>query len=639
MAILIFNSKGLSHSKTKIAQQLFYVVIIICILPYILGLFCLDFGTEIDLLNLSVTPGLEGEKLNDFMHHSLAGSFVHTILEWSAVCVACFTVFLSFINYRITGEVTTPIIGVALLCAGAMDAFHTLAADRLIHSATDSTDLIPFTWAICRLFNALILILGTSLVLFANAKNIKPDRHKNFSFIFGLSLVLILIADAVIYLCATTENLPQTMFPDSIISRPFDIIPLIFYTLAGFWVFPKFHRKYPSLFSAALIISTIPNMAVQLYMALGSHALFDSSFNVAHFLKIIAYAIPLIGLVLDYIYTYLQVEQVVEERTISLQNTNHLLRNEINERQETEKVLRNVEANLTEKTVELEDTINNLKQTQVKLIQTEKMSALGQMVAGIAHEINNPVSFIHGNLHHANEYIETFIDHLQLYQQYYPNPVPEIEEHAEENDLDFMIEDLHEIFKSMNLGTQRIREIVLSLRNFSRLDESTMKTADLHEGLNNTLLILQHRFQAVGQKPEINLIKEYGNLPLVECYPGELNQVFMNIIINALDAVEAAILSSKTSEYIPQILIRTKSDRDGSQVTIEIEDNGLGFKKEICSKIFEPFFTTKPIGKGTGLGLSISYTVITRRHGGTLDSVSTPGKGSKFTIVLPVKQV
>ncbi|NES07224.1 MAG: HAMP domain-containing protein [Okeania sp. SIO2F4] len=275
------------------------------------------------------------------------------------------------------------------------------------------------------------------------------------------------------------------------------------------------------------------------------------------------------------------------------------------------------------RTTELTQALQNLQQTQAQLIQTEKMSSLGQMVAGIAHEINNPVNFIHGNITPLQEYTQNIFDLLNLYQKLYPDSYPEIEDLMAEIDINYIIYDLPQIISSMQMGTDRIKNIVLSLRNFSRLDESKVKSADLHEGIDNTLLILSHKL-----KQGVEIIKNYGDLPLVECYPAQLNQVFMNIIANAIDVM----LESDTEPK--HIVIQTEKVAE-DRVFVKIRDNGPGIPPEVKDKIFDPFFTTKQVGKGTGLGLSISYKII-QKHGGKIEVISQPGKGTEFAIALPV---
>ncbi|MBD2183160.1 AAA family ATPase [Planktothrix sp. FACHB-1355] len=299
---------------------------------------------------------------------------------------------------------------------------------------------------------------------------------------------------------------------------------------------------------------------------------------------------------------------------------------------------------------QLEQSLHKLQQTQTQLIQTEKISSLGQLVAGVAHEVNNPVSFINGNLHYTNEYVQNLLNLLNLYRQCFPDPPDRIQEEIEAIDLEYLIEDLPKMLSSMKVGTDRIRDIMQSLRNFSRIDNGKPKLANIHEGLDSTLMILQHRLKAKGERPAINLVKEYGDLPLVECYSGQLNQVFMNLLANAIDALEEVWGQThpqplrvpqgeeKDSKIQnPEIRIRTEAI-DGDRVAIKIKDNGPGMTEEVRAKLFDAFFTTKPEGKGTGLGLSISYQIVVEKHGGSIECFSTPGEGTEFAIEIPVRQ-
>jgi signal transduction histidine kinase len=279
------------------------------------------------------------------------------------------------------------------------------------------------------------------------------------------------------------------------------------------------------------------------------------------------------------------------------------------------------------------------------------MSSLGQMVAGVAHEINNPVNFIYGNLIYAHDYISDLLGLMKLYEEAYPNPTPEIEDEIEAIELHFIASDLPKMLNSMKVGAERIREIVQSLRIFSRLDEAAMKEVNLHDNLDSTLMILQHRLNARSDRPEIRVIKDYGHLPPVECYAGQLNQVFMNILANAIDAIEEVQMPYNMRDGmqpdspmpnsqcpIPTISIST-SVLDSNRVQIRISDTGTGMRSEVIEKIFDPFYTTKPVGSGTGLGLSISYQIVVEKHRGSLRCVSTKGKGTEFIIEIPLRQM
>jgi len=279
-----------------------------------------------------------------------------------------------------------------------------------------------------------------------------------------------------------------------------------------------------------------------------------------------------------------------------------------------------------------------LRRMQLKLVQEEKMSSLGQLVAGVAHEINNPVSFIYGNLPHAQKYITELLTLIHLYEVNTPHAIPEVAAYARSIDLDFLKQDLPQLLNSMEVGTFRIQEIVRSLRLFSRLDEAECKVVDIHEGIDSTLMILSSRLKSNRLASDIQVVKAYGDLPTVECYPGQLNQVFMNLLSNAIDAVEESFVNVNIKK-IPMIGIRTQLSIDEQHVLIQFSDNGVGMSKVVQSQIFEQFFTTKAVGKGTGLGLAIAHEIIVDKHGGTISVHSHLGEGSEFTIAIPVKPV
>lgn len=289
-----------------------------------------------------------------------------------------------------------------------------------------------------------------------------------------------------------------------------------------------------------------------------------------------------------------------------------------------------------------------LRKAQLRLMQEEKMSALGQLVAGVTHEINNPVNFIYGNLPHARRDIDDLLKLLQLYETYTPNPIPEIQTYSEEIDLEFLKDDLPQLLHSMEVGAERILGIVRSLQMFSRREQAEPKPVNLHESIDSTLMLLSSRLRSKSRRPDsrrsdIEVIKEYGELPLVEGYVGQLNQVFMNLLANAIDAINEQIEEEENSQnaelqsFTPRITIRTEVTQDQAKVVIRIKDNGIGMSEEVRQRIFQQFFTTKPVGQGTGLGLSITRQVVVAKHGGTLDVNSKLGEGSEFVITLPVK--
>ncbi|MGB3651780.1 MAG: ATP-binding protein, partial [Rivularia sp. (in: cyanobacteria)] len=286
----------------------------------------------------------------------------------------------------------------------------------------------------------------------------------------------------------------------------------------------------------------------------------------------------------------------------------------------------------------LSQALQELQQTQAQLVQTEKMSSLGELVAGVAHEINNPVNFIYGNLSHANNYFEDLTALVNLYKNYSKNTDPAIQKFIEEIDLDYMLEDLPRLLSSMEMGADRIREIVRTLRNFSRLDEAEMKFVDIHEGIDSTIVILQNRIKANSEHPGIELIKNYAELPKIECYPGQLNQVFMNLIGNAIDALRENYKkqSPEQQSLNPMKITVTTQLLEPDWVSICIKDNGTGIPEDVITKIFNPFFTTKPVGDGTGLGLSISYQIIQDKHNGRIKCISTVGQGTEFCIEIPI---
>lgn len=304
---------------------------------------------------------------------------------------------------------------------------------------------------------------------------------------------------------------------------------------------------------------------------------------------------------------------------------------------QTQLTIRRLQNQLKQQNLELQNALGNLKKTQAELVHKEKMFGLGQLVAGVAHEINNPVSFISGNLNPAREYIQHLLKVIQLYQQEYPHPTPAIQAAIADIDLDFVLADLQNLIGSMQTGVDRIRALILALRIFSRLDESKIKVVDLREGIDSTLLLMQHRLHREDNQPEIQVQKNYSELPPIACYASQLNQVFLNLLHNAIDAIDAKIAQTIDPSYKPQIWITTEVNE--SQLRVRIKDNGIGIPETMQTHLFEPFFTTKPVGKGAGLGLSTSYQIVVEKHHGSLTVQSTPGEGAEFILTIPIDSI
>jgi two-component system, NtrC family, sensor kinase len=324
-------------------------------------------------------------------------------------------------------------------------------------------------------------------------------------------------------------------------------------------------------------------------------------------------------------------QDILEQRTAELQQVVQQLQQALSDRQLAE-------LQLKQQTQDLEQALSELQRTQSQLVQSEKMSSLGQLVAGIAHEINNPVSFIYGNINHVEVYFQKLLSLISHYQEHYPNPTPTITKAIAAIDLEFLQDDLPKLLESMKRGTERIKKIVLSLRNFARMDESEYKAVDLHEGIESTLMILENRLKAQAHRSTIEIIRTYEDLPLVECYAGQLNQVFLNILVNAIDAFDEQNQNVNLLENQQNFIHIITSVIDNQYVTIRFIDNGSGIEEADQKRLFDPFFTTKPVGKGTGMGLAIAYQTVTERHGGTLECKSSVGQGAEFVLKIPLQR-
>lgn len=330
----------------------------------------------------------------------------------------------------------------------------------------------------------------------------------------------------------------------------------------------------------------------------------------------------------------LSIEQL-QQRVKELERQNRVLQKKL-DRSESNRML--LEGFYEIQSQRIQQIVRDLKMMQAKLVESEKMSALGVLVAGIAHEINNPINFIHVNIGHTYNHVRDLINLLQLYQKFYPEPEREIVEASKELELDFIIEDLFKILQSMRTGSHRIRNIVLGLRTFARLDEAEYKEVNLHEGIESTLMILQHRLQAKTNREEISVTKQYAQLPKILCFAGQLNQVFMALLVNAIDAIEERQSQQrKSGNKVEEGCITLRTSTSNGWVEVEIADNGTGMSREVQGQIFNPFFTTKSVGKGTGMGLAIVYQIVVEQHRGQLSCDSEIGKGTKFVFKIPVK--
>jgi predicted nucleic acid-binding Zn-ribbon protein len=375
-------------SQTNVPKNLIIGIIILCILPFFLNQVGLDFSTPGTPLEVTEILNWDSEKLTDALHRALAGSFVHTLLEWTACCAAIVIVFLSLLNYTATGNPISPILGAALFFAGVMDGFHTLAADRLLDLGFDNPSLIPFTWVICRLFHALIMIFGVSiLIIYPLDSNLKK-RSQTLTFIVIFSCICGIIAYGIIYFYATNHNLPATIFPDHKISRPWDVIPLLIFAFAGLVIYPKFYKQNPNVFTHSILISVIPNIATQLYMAFGSSALFDNGFNIAHFLKIFAYLVPLIGLSFDYINSYRNQNRSL---SIDLQRSWEFLRSLADQVLDSTRLTRP----LQESGEQLESMVfQQVNATQEVVQTTQEISAVSEQLFSAVGEIERAFTAI-----------------------------------------------------------------------------------------------------------------------------------------------------------------------------------------------------------------------------------------------------
>jgi len=571
--IKYLTSVDTDDRKVDIPAQLFYksAVILIgfcCVVPSLLNLLGFSFSLE----NLFIQPdqlvGLTPTQTSELLHTALHGSFLHTVLEWTAVMIAIVSAILAFSQFLIKGDIVTPTVGIALLCSAIIDALHILASDHLISSNTPIIYFIPFTWAVCRIFNALVMIGGVSYFIFVNAEKIKPEnrvrRLVEFAFILGF------ISVALMLFITNSSSLPSTIFPDQIVTRPYDLIALALYGLLGTVFYPWLFRKYPNSFTQTLFLSAIPAVMAQVHMTFGSGALFDNHFFIGHFFKVVAYLVPFGGLVFEFVRTF-------KHETV--------LKNELN----------TLNMQLEKKIEEGTDTI--LKQRQA-LEYTAKMSSLGLMAGGIAHEINTPLAT------------------MQICSE-------TLDEMASKQVLDF--DKFFHLTTKLRSMVTRIAKIVISLRTFARDGTSDpLETESLQKIVQETLIFCEQKAENSHVRLEFSPNDQNTQ---IECRPTEVYKVILSLVNNAFDAIE-----DQKDKWI-KVEVLEKPDA----VEVSVTDSGSGISNDLIEKIMQPFFTTKEIGKGTGLGLSISRGIVESHHGELYVDQTSPN--TRFVAVFPKKQI
>lgn len=576
------DSISVEIKKTKLPRAFTGAVLFICGLPFLLNLVGIDFGSDGKPFDIVEAASMSQTQLIDAMFFQLRGAFTHALLEWSAFAIALIACILAFTHYRITGNITTPIIGLALLSSGFMDVFHTLAAARLIESVADSSNLIPFTWAISRTFNALIMMIGVGLFLFSKTEQLKA----NTALILLVSALFIVISYWMIHISITTPLLPQTQYPDSVVTRPWDVGPLILYLIAGLFLYPRFYNRHPSLFSHALIISTIPGVVVQLHMAFGSTALFDNHFNIAHFLKIISYFVPFAGLVLDYIHTHQ-----------SVQNTNDALSNEICERKSTQQRL--AKANrLTSEAMEqlktangkMEQSNDQLENSNSELKRSNK--DLEQFAYIASHDLREPLRKVTNYTELlAKRYAGQFDERADKYIAYITD------------------------------GTARMDNLIHDLLLYSRASRTPgeLKSVDMEGVLDSALSNLE----VVVKESQAEITHD--PLPIVNSRGSLIEQVLQNLLSNAIKFC---------GNSPPKIHIGC--EKKPNEWIIFVRDEGIGIDQQYSERIFTIFqrLHTREEYAGTGIGLAVCKT-ITERQGGRIWVQSKEREGTTFFFTIP----
>ena len=676
-----------------------------------LPLLLMSFGVELSSFGAPLA-GPASDSSVDALFHGLRGPFTHTILEWTSFCAAVGVCVLALLRFRLTQDGSMLLIGIAFACAGSMDAFHTLAADRLTNAVADNTDLIPFTWALCRLFNAIIILAGVGLYLVSEGA---CQRGKRCAFMIPVSCVaFVLLAYGAISYCASSSDLPRTMYADAAIKRPYDLAALVPFLFGAIFVFPIYLRRNNTLFARALYLSLIPQIATQLYMILGSSELFDGAFNAAHFLKGVAYVTPCVGLLVEHAKAYgLAQEQVsmaeasstraraimsaasdgivvidVEGRIESCnaatetifgygqdeligENVSLLVADPHRDRHDgylrrfartgksdlignpTEVVGQRKDGTLVPLRLSVNEALapggkllvgllHDLtaeKDLQVKLCQSQKLESIGQLAAGIAHEINTPTQYATDNVQFLGdamgdlmalvESIRGIVGEPEETPEFTQDQAADLKERIAVADLEFLIDEIPKAIEQSLEGLGSVAHIVRAMKEFSHPGTDEKSQVDLNRTIESTVTVARNEWKYVA-----DVVFELDPaLPPVPCLQGEFNQVILNLVVNAAHAIE----ESRDVGPEGKGTITVSSGVDEDWVEIRIRDDGAGMPAEIKERIFDPFFTTKEVGRGTGQGLSIARSVIVDKHQGTLRVESELGQGTCFTIRLPLE--
>ncbi|MEC4681364.1 MAG: MASE3 domain-containing protein, partial [Nitrospirota bacterium] len=485
----------------RMPRSLIWAMLVICVSPFLLNLVGVDFGSSKPGFPWADVPTMASHEKIDAMFYTLSGSFTHTLLEWTAFLTAIFTLFLAFLHFSIKRDIATPIIGVALFCAGVMDAFHTLAADRLIESVADNRNLIPFTWAISRIFNALILIIGVSIFMAKGIRTLKGDLR----FVLGISGVFLVLAYTIIDYCANSASLPQTMYPDSFITRPYDVVPLVLFAIAGLTLFRWFYKQQPGIFTHALLLAMVPEVVVELHMAFGSTALFDNHFNIAHFIKILAYLVPFLGLALDYRWTYQKLEREManqekaEEEQAVLHNQLVDTSRRVGRADVATGVLHNVGNVLNSVNVAAGVVADTVRRSSV-----DKISRTAGMIQEHLHDVGNYLT-----QDPKGQQIPEYLNKLgkQLTQ-----------------DQEVVLGELKELVKNI----EHIKEII-SVQQTVAKSSSMAEPVVLEELIQQALSVNQTSLD----KFQVKITKDYMTIPEIIVDKHQVLQVLVNLIGNA----------------------------------------------------------------------------------------------------------